>query len=281
MSESTEAMLRDIARRLKISRPLCFLDLETTGTVPEADRIIEIAWIAVHPDLRVKRYRTFVNPGIPIPPESSAVHGIRDADVKDAPAFAAIAPEIHRYLAHWDLAGYNVRRYDLKMLQAEFARCDLKYSAEDATVIDVMSIYQRNERRDLEAAVRFYCDRAHHGHRAEEDVAATLEVFLRQLERYVELPVEVPKLDEYCRNKQPDWLTVDGKVAWRDGAPRITFGKYKGRSLQELAAEDPGYLRWIVDKDFSEQTRKLAEDALQGKFPFPPPTPKLPPPEPD
>lgn len=274
-------MLRDIARRLKISRPLCFLDLETTGTVPEADRIIEIAWIAIHPDLRVKRYRTFVNPGIPIPPESTAVHGIREEDVAGAPPFSQIAPEIHRFLVNWDLAGYNVRRYDLKMLQAEFARCGLKYSAEDAVVIDVMSIYQRNERRDLEAAVRFYCDRVHHGHRAEEDVAATLEVFQRQLERYVELPVDVQRLDEYCRNKQPDWLTVDGKVAWRDGAPRITFGKYKGRSLQELAAEDPGYLRWIVDKDFSEQTRKLAEDALQGKFPFPPPPPKNPPAEPE
>lgn len=268
MHEAVDAAMREIARRLNITRPLCFLDLETTGTSPEADRVIEIAWVAVHPDGRVKHFQSFVNPGVPIPEEASAVHGIREEHVKDAPSFADIAPELAKYLLHWDLAGYNVRRFDLKLLSVEFARCGVKFSAEDATVVDAMAIYQRNERRDLEAAVKFYCDRPHHGHRAEEDVIATIEVFHRQLDRYVELPQEVAKLDDYCRHRQPDWLTNDGKIAWRDGAPRITFGKYKGKSLQELAKEDPSYLQWIADKDFSEQTKQLAEDALQGRFPF-------------
>lgn len=268
MYEAVDASMRDIARRLKITRPLCFLDLETTGTSVESDRILEVAWVSVHPDARVKRFRSLVNPEMKIPAEATAVHGIGDEHVADQPKFRDIAVELARYLTNWDLAGYNLRRFDLKMLSAEFARCDIKFNAEDAIVLDAMSIYQRNERRDLEAAVKFYCDRPHHGHRAEEDVVATIEVFQRQLDRYVELPTDVAKLDDYCRHRQPDWLTNDGKIAWRDGAPRITFGKYKGKSLQELASEDPGYLRWIADKDFSEQTKDLAEDALQGRFPF-------------
>src|SRR5580693_6024757 len=127
--------MRELATRLKITRPLCFLDLETTGTTPEVDRILELAWMAVHPDGRVKRYRTLVNPEMPIPEEASAVHGIRDADVKDAPKFREIAPEIARFLLHWDIAGYNVRRFDLKLLAIEFGRCGIRFSAEDATVV--------------------------------------------------------------------------------------------------------------------------------------------------
>jgi DNA polymerase III subunit epsilon len=267
-TRSIDQDMRDLATRLKITRPLCFLDLETTGTTPEVDRILEIAWIAVHPDGRVKRYRTLVNPEQPIPEESSSVHGIRDEHVKDAPKFKEIAAEIAHFLLHWDIAGYNVRRFDLKLLAAEFARCGIRFSAEDATVVDAMFIYQRYEKRDLTAAVKRYCDREHHGHRAEEDVEATIEVFRRQLDTHADLPADVRQLDAFCRNRQPDWLTADGKIAWRDNAARITFGKYKGRSLQELARQDPGYLQWMADKDFSEQTKQMAEDALQGRFPF-------------
>ena len=300
-----EEALVEIARRLQLERPLAFLDLETTGTAVDRDRIVEIAVISVEPyerepfhpepgfvedgpqgnlfarpasapkrDYRVTRFHTLVNPGTPIPEAASAVHHISDADVKDAPSFEEIAMDVARLLTHADLAGFNLRRFDLKMIAAELARANLWFNPEEARVVDAMSIFHRNEKRDLEAAVRFYCERGHDGHRAEEDVLATIDVLRAQLDRYAEqLPTDISDLDEYCRGRKPDWLSSDGKFVWREGAARISFGKHNGKSLQILSKEDPGYLRWIAEdrkRDFADDTRQLAAAALQGQFPLEP-----------
>jgi DNA polymerase-3 subunit epsilon len=163
------------------------------------------------------------------------------------------------------------------MSAAEFARANVWFNPEECRVIDAMSIFHAMEKRDLEAAVRFYCSRKHHGHRAEEDVLATVDVLHAQLARYEELPQDVVGLDDFCRPRHPDWLTADGKIAWKDGAPRITFGKHNGKSLQQLSREAPDYLRWLIDKDFAEDMKKIAEEALQGRFPDPPKKPAPPP----
>jgi len=268
-SESTlrEARLRDLALRLKIDRPLAFVDLETTGTNAERDRILEIAVLMVSPDRKVTRFRSLINPGIPIPAEASAIHGIGDAEVAEAPAFAEVAAQLARDLSGADLVGFNLRRFDLRMLAAELARAGVWFNPEEARVIDAMSIFHAMERRDLESAVRFYCARRHHGHRAEEDVLATIDVLHAQLARYQDLPADVGGLDELCRARHPDWLTADGKIAWRDGAARVTFGRHNGKSLNELAKGQPDYLHWLLDRDFPEGVKKIAEDALQGRFP--------------
>lgn len=305
LDREREEALEEIARRLKLERPLAFLDLETTGTAVDRDRIVEISVITVEPydrepfqpepgfvedalqgslfarpasaarrDYRVTRFHSLVNPGVPIPPEATAVHHIGDADVKDAPTFAEIATEVVGLVAHSDLAGFNLRRFDLKMIAAELARASLWFNPEEARVVDAMSIFHQNEKRDLAAAVRFYCSRAHDGHRAEEDVLATIDVLRAQLDRYREvLPTEMHDLDEYCRGRKPDWLSSDGKFVWREGAARISFGKHNGKTLEILAKEDPGYLRWIADdrkREFADDTRKLAGGALQGQFPLEP-----------
>jgi DNA polymerase III subunit epsilon len=305
LDREREEALKEIARRLKLERPLAFLDLETTGTAVDRDRIVEIAVVTVEPydlepfapepgfvedqmqgslfarpatapkrDYRVRRFHSLVNPGIPIPPEATAVHHIGDADVKDAPLFTEIATEVVGLVTQVDLAGFNLRRFDLKMIAAELARASLWFNPEEARVVDAMSIFHQNEKRDLGAAVRFYCSRGHDGHRAEEDVLATIDVLRAQLDRYREvLPVEMHDLDEYCRGRKPDWLSSDGKFVWRENAARISFGKHNGKSLETLAKEDPGYLRWIADdrkREFADDTRKLAGGALQGQFPLEP-----------
>ena len=268
-----EARLRDLAERLAITRPLAFLDLETTGTSPERDRILEIAVLMVSPGGRITRFSSLVNPGIPIPPEATAVHGISQEEVADKPAFGEIAGQLARDLASCDLVGFNLRRFDLRMLSAEFARASVWFNPEEARVVDAMSIFHAMEKRDLESAVRFYCGRRHHGHRAEEDVLATVDVLHAQVARYEELPRDVVGLDDFCRPKHPDWLTPDGRIVWKEGAARIAFGKHNGKSLKDLAKEAPDYLRWLIDKDFPEEVKKIAENALQGTFPAAPPPP--------
>lgn len=267
MSDQRDAILVRLAERLQIKRPLAFLDLETTGTSVDSDRILEIAVAMVFPDGRVSRYEKLVNPERPIPAEATAVHHIRDEDVRTAPTFAAIAPELAAALDGCDFAGFNVGRFDLKMLAAELARARVALDLGGARVIDAMAIFHRNERRDLTAAVRFYQGREHQGHRAAVDVDATVEVLLAQLERYEALPAGLEALADYCDGRQPDWLTSDGKFAWRDGAARITFGKHSGKSLETLSKEEPGYLRWMLDKDFPADLKALVEGGLAGRFP--------------
>lgn len=260
-----------LAKRLRLVRPLAFIDLETTGISCQVDRIVEIAVVVVQPDGGVIRWNHLVQPGRPIPPEATTVHGIGDPDVRDAPRFEALAGELVRLLDGCDFGGYNVGRFDLKMLAAELARAGVPFDVSKSRVVDAMTIYHKNERRDLDAAVRFYCGRNHAGgHRASADIEATIEVLAAELDRYAGLPRDVEALADYCDGRQPDWLTSDGKIAWRDGAARLTFGKHAGKSLQTLATEEPAYLRWVTEQTFPADFKGVIEKALDGEFPSAP-----------
>lgn len=198
MSDGYET-LRSLARRLKLKRPLCVLDLETTGVDVERDRVVELAALIVSPSGEVRRVKTLVRPDTAMPDAARAVHGLADVDLLGAPTFADIAASLAETLSPCDFAGYNVARFDLRLLAAEFRRAGVAYDPTKARVIDAMTIFHRQERRDLEAAVRLYCGRTHQGHRAEADVQATIDVLSAQLERYPELPADVESLDAYCR----------------------------------------------------------------------------------
>ena len=267
MNNERDLSFARLAARLRLDRPLAFLDLETTGLSVENDRIVELAILKVMPNGDVLRFSSLVNPERPIPAGATAVHGIGDADVAAAPKFAALADEVARFVAGCDVAGFNVGKFDLKLLAAELARVGAAHSLGEPRVIDAMAIFHRNERRDLSAAVRFYNGREHQGHRAEVDVVATIDVLLAQLDRYPGLPEGIDALADYCDGRQPDWLTADGRAAWRDGAARLTFGKHAGKSLQTMRDDEPGYLRWILDKDFPEDLKRLVAEALDGRFP--------------
>jgi DNA polymerase III epsilon subunit-like protein len=165
-----------LAGALRLARPLAFIDLETTGVSLTADRIVEIAVVIVHPAGEIVRWTRLVHPGRPIPAEATKIHGIGDDDVRDQPQLSAVAAELAALLEGCDFGGFNVGRFDLPMLSAELARAGVPFDASKARVVDAMTIFHRNERRDLDAAVRFYCRRAHDGaHRALADIEATIE----------------------------------------------------------------------------------------------------------
>jgi DNA polymerase-3 subunit epsilon len=188
-----------VLRNLKLSRPLVFFDLETTGPDPYADRVVEISVLKVAPDGSREGRTRRINPGRPIPPEATAVHGIRDEDVRDSPQFRQIARSLLEFLEDADLAGYNVRRFDAPILDREFRDCGMDLGLSRRRVIDAMTIFHRKEPRDLSAAVRLFLGRPHEGaHSAEADVAAAAEVLDAQLERYPDLPRTVEALDTWC-----------------------------------------------------------------------------------
>lgn len=256
---------------LKLRRPLAFVDLESTGTSPFSDRVVEIAILKISPDgaedFRCKQ----VNPGVPIPAEATAVHGITDADVADEPPFRAYARSLNEFLSDCDIAGFNVARFDLPMLEAEFRRAGVAFSREGRAVIDAMAIFHQKEPRDLAAAVRLYCGRDFpEAHSSEDDVRAAADVLRAQLERYDDLPRDVEALHELLNPVDPSWIDPDGKLRWADGAPVIAFGQHKGRTLQDLAAAEPDYLEWMLGQDFSPEVMEIIREALNGKFPIPP-----------
>jgi DNA polymerase-3 subunit epsilon len=265
---SADDIIRSGVENLNLSRPLAFVDLETTGTSPAGDRIVEIAILKVHPDGREEFARRRVNPGVPIPAEATAVHGITDADVASEPAFASYARSLSRFLADCDIAGFGVARFDLPMLEAEFRRAGIEFSRKGRAVIDAMAIFHAKEPRNLEAAVQFYCGRPFPGgHSSEIDVRASYDVLCAQLARYDDLPRDVQALHDFCNPGSSDWIDPEGRIAWVDGTATIMFGKHKGRSLQDLRASEPDYLQWILSQDFSPEVRQIIGDALEGRFP--------------
>ena len=270
--------LSALATVLRLERPMAFLDLETTGVNIQEDRIVEIGILRIGPSGAVETWETLVHPGRPIPPEATAVHGITDAMVAEAPPFAAIAETVDRWLEGCDLGGFNARKFDRPLLEAEFARAGRRPPSPSARLVDPFLIFLRQEPRDLAAGLTFYCGEdpeipeaaGGRAHRALWDAAATAHILLGQLARYTDLPRELDALVEFCEHRDPSWLDRDGKIAWRNGEACLTFGKYAGRSLRELAATERSFLGWILTKDFSSDTKRLVSDALNGRFPVKP-----------
>jgi DNA polymerase-3 subunit epsilon len=256
---------------LQLRRPLLIFDLETTGTDPLSDRIVEISALRLGVDggreLRTRR----LNPERPIPAAATAVHGIHDRDVQDEPTFRQISRSLLAFIGDADFAGFNVRRFDLPLLEREFRDCGLDLQPGGRKVIDAMTIFHRKESRDLSAAVRFYLNREHTGaHGAEADVTVTAEVLEAQLERYEDLPRAVDELDAWLDRGRSDAGDRPAKFCWREGELVFTFGKHQGRPLREIADRDSAYLQWIVQSDFPEEAKRLVRDALNGEYPDPP-----------
>ena len=250
---------------LKLNRPLAVMDLETTGLRPDQDRIVEIAIVRIDPDGTTMRYVKRINPQIPIPPEATAIHGIRNEDIKNEPPFKAVAVEIAEFLNACDLAGFNLSGYDLRMLQREFDLAGVRFSTTGRAIVDAKQIYHAKEPRNLEAACRFYLNESHeNAHSALDDVLATWRVLNAQLLRYEDLPRDPNGLNSLF-NRAVD---PEGKFEWNGPNAAFTFGKYRGRLLQEIAETDAEYLTWIVDKgEFSRNVKQIAQKALKGEFP--------------
>lgn len=251
---------------LNLKRPIVFFDLETTGVDTSRDRIVEISMIKVKPDGSEEVKTRRLNPEMPIPPESTAVHGITDEDVKDCPTFARIAKSLEEFLQGCDFGGFNSNRFDLPVLVEEFLRVGINVDFKKRRFIDVQNIFHKKEQRTLVAAYKFYCDRdLNDAHSAEADTRATYEVLKAQLERYPDLANDVDALADFSARGE----TVDyaGRIL-RDekGREVFGFGKYKGRSVEEIFRIEPSYYDWMMKGDFPLYTKKvITEIRLRSK----------------
>ena len=257
---------------LQLDRPLVVFDIESTGVNARADRIIELAAIRIEPDGTETEKCWLLNPGVPIPPETTAIHGITDEIVKNCPTFADAAEDIWRFFKDCDLSGFNCDRFDVPCLEEEFARTGRNFGASQRRHVDVQRIYHKMEPRDLTAAVRFYLGRDHVGaHGAEADAAATVEVLKAQMAKYPELPRTSAAMDEYLVPHDPLNADRQGMIRWIDGAWCINFGKKKGMKLSQLLANERNYLRWIVNGSFDTEVRQIVSAFVErGVLPPPP-----------
>ena len=256
-------------KNLKLEKPIAFIDVETTGTNPNSDRVVELSILRIQPDGKEEYKSHRVNPGMPIPAEATTVHGITDADVTNLPAFRQYAKSVRDFLEGCDIAGFNVIKFDLPCLEAEFARAGVEFSHQGRYLVDSMVIYHQRDPRDLQAAYRKYCGGDMESmHVAEEDVKATVAVLDGQLEQYEDLPRDVKELCEICNPVGKNYIDPEGKFVWVDGEVVCNFGKkYTGRKLRDIAEEDPSYLSWIAGADFSPEIIKIANRALDGQLP--------------
>jgi len=253
---------------LKLERPLAFIDVETTGLSPYSDRIVELSVLKIHPDGK-KQYNSHrVNPGIPIPAEATAVHGITDADVAGEPKFRQYAKSVRDFLEDCDISGFNVIKFDLPFLETEFARANVEFSRQGRYLIDSQVIYHQRDPRDLQAAYQKYCGKEiENAHSAEEDAKAAAEILDGQLEMYRDLPKDAAGLSALCYKVEGNTIDVEGKFIWSEGEAVCNFGKHKGRSLREIAIDYPDYLEWISRGDFSLEAKEIVNNALKGEFP--------------
>lgn len=254
--------------KLNLQRPIIFFDLETTGTNITNDRIVEISLIKVMPDGQENSRTRRVNPGMPIPAEATAVHGISDDDVANEPRFEQIARSLAAIFQGCDIAGFNSNRFDIPMLKQEFDRAGVELNLSDAKFIDVQTIFHKREPRNLVAAYKFYCNAdLENAHSADADTRATFEVLKAQLEKYPDLPTDVENLAAYTSfNRNVD---LAGRLVYDDnGREVINFGKHKGRLAEEILIKEPGYFGWIMQGDFTIDTKNAFQrvfNRVKGK----------------
>lgn len=266
-----EQLARALADQLTLSRPLVCVDLEATGLWPGHDRIVQIATAKVFPDGTVSSWASLVNPERPIPAETTAIHGITDTMAADAPTFTQLALTVASILSGSDLTGYNVERFDRRLLVAEFRRAGLEDPTDGAHVVDAYTVFLRQEPRSLDAALRFYDvedgPTTRRAHDAASDVEATVAVLVAQLQKYPDVPRTVEGLHNWLYPRDPNRVDPDGKIVWRNGVATVAFGAQAGTSLADLAVSDRGFLEWVLRKDFSDEVKAIVRDALAGRFP--------------
>jgi len=259
--------------KLNLKRSLAFFDLETTGTNIGIDRIVEISVIKLHPDgsEEVRTWR--INPGMPIPLESSLVHGIYDEDIKDEPTFKEVATLIASFIDTSDLAGYNSNKFDIPMLMEEFLRADVLFDLDNRHFVDVQNIFHQMEQRTLRAAYQFYCDKQIlNAHSAEADTRATMEVLLAQIARYENMewedkkgvrsfPVvnDIEALHKFTNLNKP--VDFAGRMVYNEkGEETFNFGKHKGKPVEDVFKVEPSYYSWMMQGDFPLYTKRKLEE---------------------
>lgn len=255
---------------LNLTRPLAFFDLETTGINVASDRIVEISILKINPDGRKEQLTRRVNPGVPIPPVASSIHGILDEHVRYEKCFADIAGELAKFLEHCDLAGYNSNKFDIPILVEEFLRAGIDFDIRNRKFVDVQNIFHQMEQRTLKAAYKFYCEKElENAHSAEADITATYEILLAQLKKYEHTELTDPKGNKFkpvmndvnqLHNFTQTHRSADlaGRIIFNEKNQEIfNFGKHKGRLVEDVLKEEPSYYSWMMNGDFPLYTKKV------------------------
>jgi DNA polymerase III subunit epsilon len=242
---------------LKLNRPICFFDLETTGIEVAKDRIVEISIFKVFPNGTTESKTWLVNPTIPIPPQTTAVHGITNEKVANEPTFKELASVIYTMMKDSDLGGFNSDRFDIPLLAEELLRAGVDFDMKNRVSVDVQTIFHKKEERTLSAAYKFYCNQnLENAHSAEADTLATYEILKAQLDRYPDLENDIKQLSEYTTRKKS--VDFAGFIAMNaEGKEIFTFGKNKGLLVEEVLDKEPGYYGWIQNADFPLYTKKV------------------------
>ena len=246
---------------IQLTKPLAFIDLETTGINLATDRIIEIAIVKVLPDGKRSVKRKLINPKISIPKQSSDVHGITDEMVKDAPSFKDVAHELKQMLDGCDIAGYNSNRFDIPLLVEEFLRADVDFDMKGRRLLDVQNIFHKMEQRTLSAAYKFYCNKNLDGaHSAEVDASATHEILIAQLERYPDLGTSIDSVLKLIGEESI--VDFARRFIMENGVEVFNFGKYKGKAVADVLRNEPQYYDWMMKGDFPLHTKQKLTELL-------------------
>lgn len=261
--------------KLNLEKPLVLFDLETTGVNVAEDRIVQLGAIKVYPDGSKENYEQLINPGIPIPPETSKIHNIYDEDVRDKPLFSDIANELNAFLNGCDLAGYNSNKFDIPILAEEFLRSEISFSLHNRNAIDIQNIFHNMERRTLRAAYKFYTGKVLEGaHDAMVDIEATYEVLLKQIERYegnnyhsededclTPITNDMDALAEYSRRGR--FVDFAGRIVFNDINEEVfNFGKHKGKRVAEVFSSEPSYYNWMMRGEFPRYTKQIIQGIM-------------------
>lgn len=246
---------------LQLSKPLAFIDLETTGISLSSDRIVEIAIVKITSDGKQTVKRKLVNPEMPIPQAASDIHGITDEMVKEAPTFKTIANEIKQFIENCDLGGYNSNRFDIPLLAEEFLRSGLEFDVRGRKLLDVQRIFHMMEQRTLGAAYKFYCNKSlEDAHSAEVDATATWEILQAQLEKYPQLGTTIDSITKFTGDEEV--VDFARRFIFDNGVEVFNFGKHKGRPVVDVLKAEPQYYDWMMKGDFPLHTKQKLTEIL-------------------
>jgi len=250
--------------KLKLTNPVAFFDLETTGLSVSKDRIVEIGIIKINPDQSEESLTMKLNPEMKISQESIDIHGISDEDIKDCPTFKDAAEKIKNFIGDADLAGYNSNKFDIPMLLEEFSRVNMEFEMKNRKCVDVQNIFHKKEQRTLAAAYKFYCNKEiENAHSAEADIIATYEVLKSQLDKYDDLENDISFLAEFSQNNKNKLLDFAGRIAVnKKGEPIYNFGKHKDKTIKEVFIKEPSYHAWMLNNDFPFYTKKILKEII-------------------